>query len=314
MNRSLKDALRLIKEQGIEITPTLISEVKQLMRIPEDSDPSYEGEDLGISAEEMAEIDQQVGYNSRSNPRESFGQRNPRALFGNVPFLQGNLGSGNVVDRTNRTEGHDTEVVRRAKPSTQTKSGRTIEQADSESQDSLQQFLLDQGIIDSQGKAQQPMKEKMKNQTPEFSDMKVGKQVLDFDQGKPTGRTAEQADAEAQDPLYEFLLDQGIIDSQGKAQKSLKEGVKNQTLEFQREKDRADNDTVQTIPTTTLEELEASPVFDVSQDSDEEDEDDIISWLSSLFGFGSGSREKGMLTKKQRSGQVAGGKGRGLYR
>lgn len=47
---------------------------------------------------------------------------------------------------------------------------------------------------------------------------------------------------------------------------------------------------------------------------EEEDEGGFISWLSDFLGSGSGSREKGMLTKKHKSGQVAYGKGRGLYR
>ena len=47
---------------------------------------------------------------------------------------------------------------------------------------------------------------------------------------------------------------------------------------------------------------------------EEEDDSGFISWLSDLLGSGSGSREKGMLTKKHKSGQVAWGKGRGLYR
>lgn len=47
---------------------------------------------------------------------------------------------------------------------------------------------------------------------------------------------------------------------------------------------------------------------------EEEDDSSFISWLSDLLGSGSGSREKGMLTKKHKSGQVAWGKGRGLYR
>ena len=51
-----------------------------------------------------------------------------------------------------------------------------------------------------------------------------------------------------------------------------------------------------------------------TQEEEEEEDSGFISWLSDLVGSGSGSREKGMLTKKHRSGQIAGGKGRGLYR
>jgi hypothetical protein len=293
MKRSLDDVLNMLRGKGVEITPELIAEVKQVMRIPDEPDPMLEGED----------VDQQVGYESRSNPREAFGgQRNPRALF------------GNAVNRTNRTEGHEQEVRRKASPSTVARSGRNVAQANREAQDPMQEFLLDQGVINSQGKAQPSLQERMKNQVGD----KISRRSIPtrpITQG--SGRSVAQANREAQDPMQEFLLDQGVINSQGKAQPSLQKRMRNQTPEFQREKDRANNRVVQTIPTKTLGAVEESPVLDItkarskSQPKQEESSywDDFVNFFS--------SDDDGMLSDKEKrrkrkvkSGQIAGGKGR----
>jgi hypothetical protein len=150
MRRSFEDVIEALEEQGVTITPEIIAQLKQAMS-------QGEGE-LGISDAEVGA----VGY---TNPRESFGQRNPREMFGNVPFLQGNRGAGDAVNRTNRSTGHDATMRRGVRPDP-SMSGRTVEQANAEAQDPLHEFLLNKGILDSQGKAQPSSQERMRNQLP----------------------------------------------------------------------------------------------------------------------------------------------------
>ena len=90
--RSLEDIIILLEGQGVNITPEIIAQLKQAMS-------QGEGE-LGISDAEV----EAVGYASRANPRERFG--NAPTRFNNVTTEAGTAVQGNP-DRTNRSIGHD---------------------------------------------------------------------------------------------------------------------------------------------------------------------------------------------------------------
>lgn len=223
----------------------------------------------------------------------------------------------------------------KAKPSvSKSRTGRSVEQANREAQAPV--ILSNTGYQPSGS-----LKQRMRNQ--------VGDKVSRRVPTKPTasrgsGRSIEQANAEAQDPLHEFLLDQGILNSQGKAQDSLKQRMRNQTPEFQGEtanrNARANAKSKSRIPTKAVQPKPQAPQtlsnplsgtkfnkyvgessdvsnplsgtrFSPSQPEQEESSywDDFVNFFS--------SDDEGMLSdkdkkrkKKKISGQVAWGKGR----
>lgn len=167
------------------------------------------------------------------------------------------------------------------------------------------------------------IQDKMRNQVGDKESRRV---PVKSTSSRGSGRTVAQANAEAQDPMYEFRLDQGIINSQGEAQSSLQDRMRNQTPEFLEEKDKLElrrkpskkDENDQILEVEMIEEPlmdEDNPVLE-EEKTDDYQSFDVINFLSDLFTSPSSPNE-GMLSKRKkererklRSGRIAWGKGR----